>query len=63
MSANGDAAHFEAPLVVVTDGSGEGLIRERKANRNAVARRQYFRGVSGPDRDHLHIFATRELNE
>ena len=62
-SGNGEALRYEAPLVIVADGSGGGLERDRKAHQNAVARRQYFRGVSGPDRDYLHIFTTRELNE
>ncbi|QIN84457.1 geranylgeranyl reductase family protein [Rubrobacter tropicus] len=61
--SNDDTSRFEAPLVVVADGSGGGLVHERKAHQNAVARRQYFRNVSGPDKDHLHIFATKELNE
>ena len=49
--------------MIVADGSGGGLVGERKAHQNAVARRQYFSNVSGPDKDHLHIFATKELNE
>lgn len=61
--ANGDKARFEAPLVVVADGSGGGVASERKAHQNAVARRQYFGNVSGLATDHLHVFATRDMNE
>ena len=62
-TSNGDTLCSEAPLVVVADGvggfAGEGI----KAHQNAVARRQYFRGVSGPEQDHLHIFITKDMNE
>ena len=61
--SNGDTLRYEAPLVVVADGSGGGLASEHKAHQNVVARRQYFRNVSGPDQDHLHIFATKDMNE
>src|ERR687885_897130 len=61
--SNGDTVRYEAPLVIVADGSGGGLAKERKAHQNVVARRQYFRNVSGPDQDHLHIFATKDMNE
>ncbi len=50
-------------VVVVADGSGGGLAGELKAHQNVVARRQYFRSVSGPGQDHIHIFATRDMNE
>jgi menaquinone-9 beta-reductase len=33
-----------------------------KAHQNAVARRQYFRDVEGPDRQNLHIFMTEDMN-
>ncbi|MEJ7841420.1 MAG: NAD(P)/FAD-dependent oxidoreductase [Rubrobacter sp.] len=62
-SANRETSRYEAPLVVVADGSGGGLVGERKAHQNAVASRQYFKNVAGPRKDYLHIFATRELNE
>src|SRR5919199_6823801 len=48
---------------MVADGSGGGLASERKAHQNVVARRQYFKNVSGPDQDHVHIFATKDMNE
>ncbi|HEX5849441.1 MAG TPA: NAD(P)/FAD-dependent oxidoreductase [Rubrobacter sp.] len=60
---NGDASmRFDTPLVVVADGiggfGGDGM----KAHQNAVARRQYFRNVGGPDRQNLHIFITEDMN-
>ena len=60
---NGDSTlSFDAPLVVVADGiggfGGDGM----KAHQNAVARRQYFRNVGGPDRQNLHIFITEDMN-
>jgi len=60
---NSDASmRFDAPLVVVADGiggfGGDGM----KAHQNAVARRQYFRNVGGPDRQNLHIFITEDMN-
>lgn len=61
--SSGDALRYEAPLVVVADGSGGGLANELKAHQNVVAQRQYFRDVSGPGRDHIHIFATKDMNE
>jgi flavin-dependent dehydrogenase len=61
--SNGDTLRYEAPLVVVADGSGGGLASEHKTHQNVVARRRYFRNVSGPDQDHLHIFATKDMNE
>ena len=58
----GEELRFYAPLVVVADGVG-GFAREgMKAHQNAVARRQYFRGVDGPNREDLHIFITEDLN-
>jgi geranylgeranyl reductase family protein len=59
----GDASmRFDTPLVVVADGiggfGGDGM----KAHQNAVARRQYFRNVGGPDRQNLHIFITEDMN-
>ena len=58
----GGPTRFEAPLVVVADGiggfGGDGM----KAHQNAVARRQYFRDVEGPDRQNLHIFMTEDMN-
>lgn len=76
-ATNGEALRFEAPLVVVADGVG-GFAggsksgadngangRENggiKAHQNAVARRQYFRGVDGPDKENLHLFITEDMN-
>jgi menaquinone-9 beta-reductase len=63
VASNGETLYSEAPLVVAADGvggfAGEGI----KAHQNAVARRQYFRNVSGPERDHLHVFLTKDMNE
>ena len=62
-ASDGETLVYQAPLVVAADGvggfAGEGI----KAHQNAVARRQYFRGVSGPEQDHLHIFITKDMNE
>ena len=33
-----------------------------KAHQNAVARRQYFRDVEGPDKQDLHVFITEDMN-
>ena len=52
---------FTAPLVVVADGVG-GFEGGMKAHQNAVARRQYFRGVDGPDKEHIHVFMTSDMN-
>ena len=49
--SDGEALTYEAPLVVAADGvggfAGEGV----KAHQNAVARRQYFKNVSGPEQE------------
>jgi len=58
----GGPIHFEAPLVVVADGIGGFGGGEMKAHQNAVARRQYFRDVEGPDKQNLHIFITEDMN-
>jgi menaquinone-9 beta-reductase len=59
----GEHLHFEAPLVVAADGvsgfAGNGM----KAHQNAVARRRYYRGVNGPNREDLHVFITKDMNE
>ncbi len=62
-TADGEALVYQAPLVVAADGVGGFAGEEVKAHQNAVARRQYFRGVSGPEREHLHIFITKDMNE
>ena len=54
---------FEAPLVVAADGVGGFAGRGMKAHQNAVARRQYYRGVEGPDKEDLHVFITKDMNE
>ena len=61
--SGGETLQYEAPLVVAADGvggfAGEGI----KAHQNSVARRQYFRNVSGPEKQDLHIFITKDMNE
>ncbi len=61
--SGGETLHYEAPLVVAADGvggfAGEGI----KAHQNSVARRQYFKNVSGPDKQDLHVFITKDMNE
>ncbi|MCA3748097.1 MAG: NAD(P)/FAD-dependent oxidoreductase [Rubrobacter sp.] len=59
---SGERVGFAAPLVVVADGVGGFAADGMKAHQNAVARRQYFRGVSGPEREHLQIFITPDMN-
>jgi menaquinone-9 beta-reductase len=54
---------FEAPLVVAADGVGGFAGRGMKAHQNAVARRRYYRGVGGPNKEDLHIFITKDMNE
>jgi geranylgeranyl reductase family protein len=61
--SNGENLLYEAPLVVAADGVGGFAGKGMKAHQNSVARRQYFRGVSGPERDHLHVFVTKDMNE
>ena len=58
----GDELRFEAPILVVADGVGGFAGEGMKARQNAVARRQYFRDVDGPDKEHLHIFITEDMN-
>jgi menaquinone-9 beta-reductase len=62
---NGDTERYEAPLVIVADGSGGGFGQGEglKAHQNAVARRQYFRNVQDPDDRYLQVFMTRDMNE
>jgi menaquinone-9 beta-reductase len=62
-ASNGEALLYEAPLVVAADGVGGFAGEGMKAHQNAVARRQYFRDVSGPDKEHLHVFVTKDMNE
>jgi menaquinone-9 beta-reductase len=58
----GESLRLEAPLVVVADGVGGFAGKGMKAHQNAVARRQYFRNVDGPDKKDLHIFITKDMN-
>ncbi|WP_165874249.1 geranylgeranyl reductase family protein [Rubrobacter taiwanensis] len=64
-AANGEAVRYEAPLVIVADGSGGGFCQDEglKARQNAVARRQYFRNVRNPDGEYLQVFITKDMNE
>ena len=62
-NSNGDALRSEAPLVVAADGVGGFAAEGMKAHQNAVARRQYFRGVTGPNKEDLHVFLTKDMNE
>jgi menaquinone-9 beta-reductase len=57
-----ESLRFEAPLVVVADGVGGFAGKGMKAHQNAVARRQYFRDVTGPDKQDLHVFITENMN-
>jgi flavin-dependent dehydrogenase len=34
-----------------------------KAHQNAVARRQYFKNVDGPNKENLHLFISEDLNK
>jgi menaquinone-9 beta-reductase len=62
-AANGsESLRFDAPLVVIADGIGGFAGDGMKAHQNAVARRQYFRGVEGPDKQNLHVFITEDMN-
>jgi geranylgeranyl reductase family protein len=61
--SDGETLVSEAPLVVAADGVGGFAGEGMKAHQNSVARRQYFRGISGPQRDHLHVFVTKDMNE
>jgi menaquinone-9 beta-reductase len=61
-SKAGEYLQFDAPLVVVADGVGGFAGNGMKAHQNAVARRQYFRDVDGPDKQDLHIFITKDMN-
>ena len=58
----GGEVRFDAPLVVVADGVGGFAGKGMKAHQNAVARRQYFRGVDGPNKEDLHVFITEDMN-
>jgi geranylgeranyl reductase family protein len=59
----GEDLRVEAPLVVAADGVGGFAGRGMKAHQNAVARRRYYRGAGGPNKEDLHIFITKDMNE
>jgi menaquinone-9 beta-reductase len=61
-SNGGENLRFDAPLVVGADGVGGFANEGMKAHQNAVARRQYFRGVNGPNREDLQVFITEDMN-
>jgi len=61
-TSNGETLRFEAPVVVAADGVGGFAGNGMKAHQNAVARRQYFRGLEGLDQESLHIFITPDMN-
>ncbi len=61
--SDGEKVLYEAPLVVAADGVGGFAGEGMKARQNSVARRQYFRNVSGPNKEDLHIFITKDMNE
>ncbi|HEX2098404.1 MAG TPA: NAD(P)/FAD-dependent oxidoreductase, partial [Rubrobacteraceae bacterium] len=62
-ASDGETWLYEAPLVVAADGIGGFAGKGIKAHQNAVARRQYFKNVSGPNKEDLHIFITKDMNE
>lgn len=60
---SGERLRVGAPLVVAADGVGGFAADGMKSQQNAVARRQYFKGVDGPEKEHLHVFITGDLNK
>jgi menaquinone-9 beta-reductase len=62
-ATNGEDLRFEAPLVVAADGVGGFAGRGMKTHQNAVARRRYYRGMDGPNKEDLHVFITKDMNE
>jgi menaquinone-9 beta-reductase len=62
IEAAGETLRFEAPLVVAADGVGAFAGHGMKTHQNAVARRQYYRGVDGPNKEDLHVFVTEDMN-
>jgi flavin-dependent dehydrogenase len=62
-TSDGETLRFEAPLVVAADGVGGFAGRGMKTHQNAVARRQYYRGVQGPNKEDLHVFVTKDMND
>ena len=61
-NGNGEL-RFEAPLVIAADGVGGFAGEGMKVHQNAVARRQYFKNVDGPNKEDLQVFITRDMNE
>ncbi len=61
-TSNGETLRFEAPVVVAADGVGGFARNGMKAHQNAVARRQYFRGLEELDQESLHVFITPDMN-
>ena len=61
--SDGETVRFGAPLVVAADGVGGFAGEGMKAHQNSVARRQYFRNVSGPNKEDLQVFITGDMNE
>jgi geranylgeranyl reductase family protein len=59
----GEDLRLQAPVVVAADGVGGFAGSGMKAHQNSVARRRYYRGVNGPNREDLHVFITRDMNE
>ncbi len=62
-TSSGETLFYEAPVVVAADGVGGFAGEGMKARQNAVARRQYFENVSGPNKEDLHVFITKDMNE
>src|SRR3712207_9186916 len=54
-TSNGETLFYEAPLVVAADGVGGFAGEGMKSHQNAVARRQYFKGVAGPEIGRAHV--------
>ena len=61
--SDGETLLYEAPLVIAADGVGGFAGEGMKAHQNSVARRQYFKNVSGPNQEDLHVFITKDMNE
>src|ERR687894_2567548 len=61
--SNGETLRSKASLVAAAHGVGGFAAEGIKAPQNAVARRQYFKDVSGPNRKDLHVFLTKDMNE
>ena len=62
-TSGGEDLRFATPLVVAADGVGGFAANGMKAHQNSVARRRYYRGVDGPNKEDLHVFITKDMNE